>query len=42
VPLCEVGEQIQEVMESYEVELNGKTYQGIQCFTFIRQIPKLP
>jgi methionyl aminopeptidase len=27
VPVCEVGEAIQEVMESYEVELDGKTYQ---------------
>ncbi|XP_077980177.1 methionine aminopeptidase 2-like [Glandiceps talaboti] len=27
VRLCDVGERIQEVMESYEVELNGKTYQ---------------
>ncbi|KAL7299157.1 hypothetical protein TKK_0007756 [Trichogramma kaykai] len=26
VPLCEVGEAIQEVMESYELELDGKTY----------------
>ncbi|ELU12224.1 hypothetical protein CAPTEDRAFT_226207 [Capitella teleta] len=26
VRLCDVGESIQEVMESYEVELNGKTY----------------
>lgn len=26
--LCDVGEAIQEVMESYEVELDGKTYQG--------------
>ena len=24
--LCDVGEQIQEVMESYEIELDGKTY----------------
>ena len=24
--LCDVGEAIQEVMESYEVELEGKTY----------------
>lgn len=24
--LCDVGERIQEVMESYEVELDGKTY----------------
>ncbi|GAB6029152.1 Methionine aminopeptidase 2 [Chamberlinius hualienensis] len=27
VRLCDIGEAIQEVMESYEVELNGKTYQ---------------
>lgn len=26
VPLCEIGAQIQEVMESYELELDGKTY----------------
>ncbi|PVV02791.1 hypothetical protein BB560_002740 [Smittium megazygosporum] len=26
VRLCDVGEQIQEVMESYEIELNGKVY----------------
>ena len=26
VRLCDVGEAIQEVMESYEVELDGKTY----------------
>lgn len=25
--LCEVGEAIQEVMESYEVDIDGKTYQ---------------
>lgn len=24
--LCDVGEAIQEVMESYEVTINGKTY----------------
>ena len=29
VRLCDVGEAIQEVMESYEVELDGKTYQGL-------------
>ncbi len=28
VRLCDVGEAIQEVMESYEVELDGKSYQG--------------
>ena len=26
VRLCDVGESVQEVMESYEVELDGKTY----------------
>ena len=29
VRLCDVGKAIQEVMESYEVELDGKTYQGL-------------
>lgn len=28
VRLCDIGEAIQEVMESYQVELNGKTYGG--------------
>lgn len=27
VRLCDIGEAIQEVMESYEVEVNGKTHQ---------------
>lgn len=27
--LCDVGAAIQEVMESYEVEINGKVFQGI-------------
>nr|VZI05376.1 unnamed protein product [Spirometra erinaceieuropaei] len=27
VRLCDIGEAVQEVMESYEVELNGETYQ---------------
>lgn len=27
VRLCDVGDAIQEAMESYEVEINGKTYQ---------------
>ena len=26
VRLCDVGEAIQEVMESYEIELDGRTY----------------
>lgn len=33
VRLCDVGEAIQEVMESYEVELDGKTYQGTSLAT---------
>ncbi|TPP57458.1 Methionine aminopeptidase 2 [Fasciola gigantica] len=28
VRLCDIGEVIQETMESYEVELDGETYQG--------------
>ncbi|VVT45762.1 uncharacterized protein SAPINGB_P000878 [Magnusiomyces paraingens] len=30
VRLCDIGAQVQEVMESYELELNGKTY-PIKC-----------
>lgn len=30
VRLCDIGEQIEEVMESYEIELDGKTY-PIKC-----------
>ena len=30
--LNEIGEIIQETMESYEVELDGKTYQGKNSF----------
>lgn len=26
--MCDIGEAIQEVMESYEVEVNGKVYPG--------------
>ena len=29
VRLCDIGEAIQEVMESYEVELDGKIHPGI-------------
>ena len=32
--LCDIGEAIQEVMESYEVELGGKTYQGMVIILF--------
>lgn len=35
VRLCDVGETIQEVMESYEVEIDGKTYQGIRLLLFV-------
>lgn len=28
VRLCDIGDQIQEVMESYEVEIGGKKHQG--------------
>ena len=28
VRLCDIGEAIQEVMESYEVEIDGKLYPG--------------
>jgi methionine aminopeptidase len=30
VRLCDIGEAVQEVMESHEIELDGKTYQV--CF----------
>ena len=33
--LCDVGAAIQEVMESYEVEINGKVYQGMLIGMFI-------
>jgi hypothetical protein len=29
VRVCDVGAAIQEVMESHEIELDGKTYQGM-------------
>jgi hypothetical protein len=28
VRLCDIGEAIQETMEAFEVELDGKTYPG--------------
>lgn len=31
VRLCDVGEAVQEVMESYEVELDGKVYPVKVC-----------
>lgn len=30
--LCDIGAAIQEVMESYEVEINGKVFQGEMKF----------
>jgi methionyl aminopeptidase len=32
---CDVGAAIQEVMESYEVEINGKVFQGTTTFDFL-------
>jgi len=29
VQLCEIGEAVQEVMESYEVTIDGKAYPGM-------------
>lgn len=29
VRLCDIGAAIQEVMESYEIELDGKVYQSM-------------
>ena len=40
VRLCDIGEAIQEVMESYEVEINGKTYPG-KCCEFFCTDPSL-
>ena len=33
VRLCDVGAAIQEVMESHEIELDGKTYQVLFSLT---------
>merc|ERR1712000_436687 len=38
VKLCDVGSAIQEVMESYEIELNGKTFQIKVYFCFPKNI----
>lgn len=35
VRLCDVGEAVQEVMESYEVELDGKTYPVKVCEYYV-------
>ena len=38
VRLCDIGEAVQEVMESHEVELDGKVYQArppFQCHAFL-------
>ena len=37
VRLCDVGEQVEEVMESYEVELDGKTANGTTCQWYTQQ-----
>jgi methionyl aminopeptidase len=35
VRLCDVGEAVQEVMESYEIDLDGKTYQSKNNILFL-------
>lgn len=35
VRICDVGAAIQEVMESYEVEIGGKTYAGLLLPPFV-------
>lgn len=37
VRLCDVGAAIQEVMESYEVEINGKVFQGVSLSENFRE-----
>lgn len=36
--LCDIGEAIQEAMESYEVEINGKTYPGKICIASVMRL----
>jgi hypothetical protein len=36
VRLCDIGAAVQEVMESHEVELDGKTYQVGVCLLWGR------
>jgi methionyl aminopeptidase len=41
VRLCDIGERIQEVMESYEIELDGKTYPSrvsYECYLPVSQV----
>ena len=33
--LCDLDETIQEIMESYENELDGKTYQGFGVYNHL-------
>ena len=39
VRICDVSEEIQEVMESYEVDINGKTYQGKLSIQMLHHFP---
>ncbi|KAL5993176.1 Methionine aminopeptidase 2B [Asimina triloba] len=39
VRLCDVGAAIQEVLESYEVEINGKVFQGVNYVTLYLELP---
>ena len=34
VPLCDMGAAIQEVIESYEIEIDGKTYPSLFWFNY--------
>lgn len=38
VRLCDVGEAIQEVMESYEVELDGKVYPVLPAYAWCKTV----
>ena len=38
VRMCDIGEAIQEVMESYEVEVGGKTHQGMSLSLTILEL----
>lgn len=40
--MCDIGETIQEVMESYEVEIDGKTYQGKEALLILCSQSLLP
>lgn len=42
VRMCDIGDAIQEVMESYEVEVEGKTHRGrYSCGAFRLELSSL-